>query len=144
LQQVERGDDDKADGQQYRRGRRSSRVVEVLDQLVGVHRRHRRPAPTTRDQQYRAVLPHRSRERERGAGRDRGQQYRQQDAPEDSGRPRAEGGRCLFGLRVQSDEHRLHRSHDEWQRDEQQREEDGALRAEQVDANRAGRAVQRQ
>ena len=56
----------------------------------------------------------------------------------------AERERRLLHLAVELDQHRLHRADDERQRDEQQRQQHGELRERDVDADRAGRAVERE
>ena len=73
-----------------------------------------------------------------------GQDRRQDDPPERRQRAGAERGGRLLDVAVEVGQHRLHGAHRERQRDEQQRDEDAAPRADEVDADRAVAAVERQ
>ena len=124
---------DAADQEQRRRTRSTSSTTETaaapvdvvaLDLAEDVDGRDlgvERQVP--RDQHDRAELADRARERERDAGEDRRQQVREDDAPEDADRPRAEAGGRLLHLAVELEQHGLHGADDERQRHEEQREQ---------------------
>ena len=75
---------------------------------------------------------------------DRRHEVGEDHADEDGPAVGAERERRLLHLAVELDQHGLHRADDERQRHEQQRQQHRELRVGDVDAERAGRAVERQ
>jgi hypothetical protein len=96
------------------------------------------------DQDDRAELAHGPRKGERDAGKDRRQQVREDDPPEDLERAGPERGRCLLHLLVELEQHRLYRADDERQRHEQQREQDADPRERDVEPERPAGPVERE
>ena len=117
--------------------RRSAGVVELLqlddDQQrrdLGLHRQ------VAGDEDHRAVLADRARERQREAGRERRQHRRQDDAAEDREAAGAERFGRVLEIALHFEQRRLHRAHHERQADQRQRHDDADPGVGDLDAER--------
>ena len=136
---------DERDHQQHNRYRGSAGAVVVLDQRPDPLRRHLCLAGHgAADQHHRPVLADRAGKRQSRTGKQRRQQRGKDDEGEDRAVVRAQRRRGLLDLAVQFQQHRLHRAHDERQRDEQQRDAHAPLGVLDVDSDGAVGPVQRQ
>ena len=143
AQNADREQYAEGDAENHNRGRGRSARIAAFDPSEDVQRddfRLERDVP--RDEDERPELADRARERERDARQDRRQDARQDDAQEDPGAARTKRRGSFLHLAVQLEQHRLHRSHDERQGHEEQREDDpGALQAD-VDGDGRPRPVE--
>jgi hypothetical protein len=135
---ADREQDAERERQEQQRERRRPLRIAAVEPLEDVDRRDLRlEREVAGDEDHRAELADRAREREGDAGEQGRQQVREDDAAEDAERARAERRSRLLHLAVELDQHRLHRAHDERQRHEQQRRE-------HTDARERDPVVQRQ
>src|SRR5438874_9429733 len=125
LQHVQQDEHDERDEEQDGRDRGRRRDVVALDLAVDVDGCHLRLERQVAGDQHRgAELADRPGEREGGAGQHRREQAGQEHPAEGREAAGPQRVRGLLDLRVELDEHGLHRPHDERQRDEEQRDDD--------------------
>ena len=138
LQRVDRQQQHERDDEHHDGDRRRAGVVVLLELGDDEQRRdlrlHRHVAG---DEDHRAVLADRARERQREAG-DAAPAARSGriDAPERLPARRAERRRGFLELASELLQHRLHRAHDERQADERQRDQHAERRERDLDAER--------
>src|SRR4051812_44483780 len=129
AQSADDEQDGERDREQHERKRRGARDVlglEPPEDVDGRHLRLERQVPG--DEDDRAELADGARERERDSGENRRQEVREDDPAEDRRRARTKRRGRLLHLGVQLEKHGLHRTHDERQRHEQQRQNHARLR----------------